>query len=73
MTTEKGFLNVREAAAYLGFSVSHLHKLLSFGKIKSLRVVPGGSHKFTEEMLRSCLKASLPKHERKMQRQGESQ
>ena len=54
---ETGWLDVRRAAAYLGFSPRHLRKLVREGKVQAAR--PGRRYRFRvawldEYMLRGC-------------------
>lgn len=60
MDDEKGLLTAKEAVAYLGISLSTLHKIEKKGLIVPFRT-PGGHRRYDKSMLDEYLEASRRK------------
>lgn len=60
MDNEKGLLTAKQAVAYLGISLSTLHKIEKEGLIVPFRT-PGGHRRYDKEMLDNYLEASRRK------------
>lgn len=58
-----GWLNIRDAAAYSGFSIRRLRELASEGRIQSVR--PAGRYRFRREWLDAYMFGSALPEERK--------
>ena len=48
-------MNIKEAAAYLGYSVRHFRRMIARGDVRSFQARPGGIHSFKKEWLDSFI------------------